>query len=216
MPRPRTISAAALRSISMDPTETRPRVFRISVTRTSSSSRYLRELVAGQIEVHPALVGQRLLPALALVHGVDRVDQRLLLRIVDAGGRHHRAPVGELDIDALLLEGRDVEAFDPRRRGDRQRAQLAGLDLAQPFADAADAGGHVAAHDRRQRFAAAGERHVVELGRIGARGLRDQAGQDVVGAAGRAAAPGDRADVGLQLLDQLAESSGCRTRPEPR
>ena len=74
----------------------------------------------------------------------------------------------------------------------RERAEIAGLDLAGELLIAAHAGGDVAAEDRGQRLAAAGERHVVDAARLDADLLGDQADQHVVGAAGRAAAPRHR------------------------
>ena len=95
-------------------------------------------------------------------------------------------------------------------------AQLARLDLARELAVAGDADRHLAAEDRRQRLAAAGEGDVVDLGRIDADRLGDQPGGDVVGAAGRAAGPGDRARVGLQRRDEVVHASGSRSRPARR
>ena len=89
--------------------------------------------------------------------------------------------------------------------GDGEQPQRARLDLAGELAEAGDADRHLVAEDRGQRLAAAGEGDVVDLGRIDARRLGDQADGDVVDAAGRAAGPGDRARIGLQLRDEVVD-----------
>src|SRR6185503_15838376 len=95
------------------------------------------------------------------------------------------------------------DALELLRAGLRERAHLARLDLLGELAQSRYAGGDVPAEDRGDRFAAALERHVVDLRRVDADVLRDQADQDVVGAAGRAAAPGHFARVLLERLDQV-------------
>ena len=87
-----------------------------------------------------------------------------------------------VDVDALLLEGRDVDARQPLRRGDADRPQLAGLDLLRHLVETAGRDGEVAAHDLRQHLAAGAGDDVVHLGDVPARRLDDQRAQDVVGA----------------------------------
>ena len=77
---------------------------------------------------------------------------------VTPGGREHAAPVEEFDIDALLLQRRRVDALLALVGRDGERAQLARLDLLGELAVAGDARRHLAAEQRRQRRAAAGER----------------------------------------------------------
>ena len=111
----------------------------------------------------------------------------------EAGSRGDHAPVLDDDVDAAFLEGRRIDAFDPSRRWRcRERAAAPALICDCELAVARDADRHLAAEDGGQRLAAAGEGDVVDLGRIDADRLGDQAGRDVVGAAGRAAGPGDR------------------------
>ena len=47
----------------------------------------------------------------------------------DPGRRDHRSPVFELDVHALLAQGRGVEARQPFGAGDREHADGAGLNL---------------------------------------------------------------------------------------
>ena len=60
----------------------------------------------------------------------------------------------------------------------------------------------MAAQDLGHQLAAAGGGDVIDLGWIDPDLLGDQAGQDLVAAAGRAAAPGHRARIGLELADR--------------
>ena len=83
------------------------------------------------------------------------------------GRAEHAAPVAELDVDALLLQGGN--AVQLLRARLRERAHLAGLDLLGELAEARDPGGDVAAEDRGDRLAAALERHVVDLRRVARR-----------------------------------------------
>ena len=129
----------------------------------------LGERVAREIGVVPALRLQDFLPFLGLHHLVHGLGQSLLLVGGDAGRGHDRAPVGDLEVDALILQGRAVDVRQLGGRGDADQAQLAGLDLAFELAVAGNADRDLAAEDGRERFAAARERDVVDLGRVGAR-----------------------------------------------
>src|SRR6185295_17352433 len=102
-----------------------------------------------------------------------------------------------------LLERWDIDAGYTFVGGDRECAQLARLDLRGEFAESADARGDVAAHDGRLGLTAAGVSDVVDLCRLDARGLRDHAGEDVIGAAGGTSAPCDAAGIRLELGDQF-------------
>ena len=71
-----------------------------------------------------------------------RLDQRLEARPVGAvepGRRHHRAPVLELDVDALLAQRRHVHAGQPLGARDGERAHRARLDLRRELREAVDA-----------------------------------------------------------------------------
>ena len=187
-------------------------VFRTSATRVCSCFRYARELVAGQIGVVPALLLQHFGPGRRFHHGFDRLDERVALRRRDAGGAHHGAPVGDVEVDALLLQRRGVDALDALRRGHREDAQLAGLDLAFELAVARDAGRDLAAHDRGDRLAAAGERDVVDLGRIAADRLGEEPDRDVIDAARGAAGPGDLPGLRLEPVGEVLRGLERRVR----
>ena len=77
--------------------------------------------------------------------------------------------------------GEGAEIASARNRPD--------VDVRREFAVAADRGRHLPAEHRGERFAASGERDVVHPRRIDANGRRDQAGEDVVGPAGRTTGP---------------------------
>src|SRR5690606_39189730 len=130
---------------------------------------------------------------------VDRGD--LLVRKAGRGGDH--APVLDHDVEAAFLDGRRVDALDALTAGNGDQAQRAGLYLGLELAVAGNARRHLVAEDRGKRLAAAGIGDIVDLGRVDARRLGDEAGRDVVRAAGRAARPGDRAGIGLQRLDEV-------------
>src|SRR5690606_29804326 len=119
--------------------------------------------------------------------GLDRLDQGIALRGAEVGPAEAATPVAEHDVDAVLLHGRD--AVDRLRARNAQRAHAPALDLLGEFAQPRHTGGDVPADDRGNRFAAALERHVVDLGGVGADGLRGQTDEDVIGAAGGSAAP---------------------------
>ena len=100
------------------------------------------ELVAGLEGVDPAVVLQRLLPLRAVVHLVEVGDQLVAPLVGDAGRREHAAPVGEDQVDVRLLERRHVLdrlAGEPLLAGDREHAQLAGVDLALELAEPGEA-----------------------------------------------------------------------------
>ena len=144
--------------------------FRIAEVASMSAGELGLEGVAGEIAVDPAAVGQRLLPGLGGRHLLDVGGDRRLLLVGEAGRRGDHAPVLQRHVDAGLLAASG--ASTPASRSSPETAssaQLAGLDLAGELAVAGDADGHLAAEDRRQRLAAAGEGDVVDLGRIDAR-----------------------------------------------
>ena len=65
-------------------------------------------------------------------------------------------------------------------------------------------------------FAAARERDVVDAPRRHADGIGDEAGQDLIAAAGRSAAPRDRLGPFLERADEIVAAIGTVTRREPR
>ena len=115
----------------------------------------LAEIIAREIKIRPVLVGEHFFPGIALDGRIDRFKQGLFLCIIEARRGHDGAPVGKVNIDALFFQGRNVDAWLAFRRGNRQGPEFARLDLARPFAVAADARHHMAAHDRGKSFAAA-------------------------------------------------------------
>ncbi len=72
---------------------------------------------------------------------------------------------------------------------------------------AADRRGQLAAKDRGERRAAAGERDVVDARRRQADLFGEQPHQQIVGAAGRSAAPRHAAGILLERVDQIVERS---------
>ena len=191
---------------------TRPTDLSTSVTRTISFLQEIREGVTAEIGVRPTLLLEGFLPGVRLDHLLDRLAERLLLLGSDAGRRDHRAPVGEHEIDPLLLEGRDIHAGQPVFRGDADGAQLAGLDLPFIFAEARNARSDLGAEDGRQRFAAAGERDVVDLLCVRADRAGEQCRHHVVDAAGRAAGESDFCDVGFHRRGQILRGLDRRAR----
>ena len=83
--------------------------------------------------------------------------------------------------------------------------EFAGFDLGRPLAKSGDTGGGLAAHHRGEGLAAAGEWHVVDEGGVDAKFLGHQRDQQVIGAAGRAAAPTDRGWVGREVGEQVVQ-----------
>src|SRR6187551_1414278 len=85
------------------------------------------ERIAGHHVGQPVELLERFLPLRVRDAGLDGRDQRLALVGRDAGRAPHAAPVDELDVDALLLERRDVHARDAGARRHRDRAHALGL-----------------------------------------------------------------------------------------
>src|SRR4029079_5187788 len=141
----------------------------------------LAELVPAEENRRPAELVERCFPGRGLGCALHELDERIALLRRDSRRAEYAAPVPQLDVDALLLQRRNVVGLRGRRLG--KRAPLPGLALFRKFADARDPRRHVPAEDRDTGFAAALERHVVDLGRIDADRPRNQADQDVVGAA---------------------------------
>src|SRR5262245_20225939 len=86
-------------------------------------------LLAEQRDLAPVARLARLRPLRRRVHLLHQRDHRLALRVVDARRSEHAAPVGELDVDALLLQGRSRDALQALGGGNRKHAQLARLHL---------------------------------------------------------------------------------------
>ena len=172
--------------------------------------------VARQVAVVPAAGRELLLPGLRGGELLDVGDDRRLLLVAEPGAA---ATMRQFSSATSTPASFSVGASTPSSAlfaRDREQPQLPGLDLALELAEARDADRDLAAEDRRQRLAAAGEGDVVDLGRVDADRLGDQPGGDVVGAAGRAAAPGDRARVGLQRRDEVVHGLDVARRPARR
>ena len=91
---------------------------------------------------------------------------------------------------ALLRVAAEVfDVFVTMDRNLPHQQNLAALDLVEPLADAGDSGRNLPAKDGGKGLATTGERDVVHLRGIDADRLRDQADEDVVGAASGAASP---------------------------
>ena len=86
-----------------------------------------------------------------------------------------RAPVLDLDVDALLAQRRRVEAGKAIGARDGEHANRARLDKRREPGEAVEAHRYLPAEDRRPQFAAAGERDVVDAAGIHADRIRDQA-----------------------------------------
>ena len=123
--------------------------------------------------------------------------QTCLSSLGEAGGRHDATPVGELEVDALLLEGGHVlERLDPLGARHGEHADVAGLDLVEELTEAGGAEGDLVAEQRRQQLAAAVVRHVAHGLGVDADGLGELHRQQVVGAARRGAAADRRGSWG--------------------
>ena len=185
----------------------RPRVCRSWATLVSCVLEERAELVAGGEGVDPAALLQLGLPRRGLVHLGEGVDPDLLVLLGEAGGRHDATPVGELEVDALLLEGRHVlERLDPLGARHGEDADVAGLDLVEELTEARGAEGDLVAEQRRQQLAATVVRHVAHGLGVDADGLGELHRQQVVGAARRgAAADREALRVLLPGLDQLVD-----------
>src|SRR4051812_12656368 len=157
--------------------------------RALDSRRLLRqegcELVSGKEGVGPAVLGQHVLPLLATVHRGEGGDQCGLVGVGDLGWGDHAAPVGELEIDAGLLQRGRIDRSHPLSPADGQHAHLAGLDLVEELAEAGGAERDLAAQQGRQQVAAAVVGDEVDLAGIDADGLSQLHGQQVVRSARR-------------------------------
>src|SRR5882724_7564961 len=78
-------------------------------------------------------------------HLLDQRNHRLPRSRIDAGRRKHTAPVEQLDIDALFLQRRRVDALLALVGRNRDQPELAGLDLLGEFAVARNARRHLIA-----------------------------------------------------------------------
>ena len=178
---------------------TRPIVVSTSFTRAWSAFRNAAIGVGVQVGVVPAARLQDLGPLVRLDRLVDRVARApsSAPRVMPGPATMPRQLTSSTSSPCSFSVGTSTPAMRlPVEIA--ERAQLAGLDLALELVVAGDAGRDAATQHLGERLAAARERHVVQLGRIAAGGLGDQAGQDVVGAARGAAGPDDLRGVGLQ------------------
>ena len=88
------------------------------------SSDQLAEIIARKIEVCPVLFCQDLFPGIALDRRINCIEQRLFLGVIKARRGNDGAPVGKLHINALFLQGRNVDAGLAFRRRNRKGAQV--------------------------------------------------------------------------------------------
>ena len=139
------------------------------------------ELGLGQVGVSPPVLGEDVLPLLTLVHLAHRVAQSLLVGVSDAGRCDDAAPVGELQVDAGLLECRGVDGIDPLGSTDRQDSNLAGFHLVEELAEAGGTESDLAAEHGREQIATAVVGHEVHVLGVDPDGLRELHGEQVVG-----------------------------------
>src|SRR5882672_6505298 len=165
-------------------------------------------LITGQEYGIPTELRHRLLPRRRFGRAFYGTDQRVALRTRDCGCTKYTTPVAKYNVDALLLQRAD--AFNLRRRRDAERAHAAALDVFGELAHTCNAGSHVPADDVCDLVAAALGSNVVDLHRIDADRLRNQARQNVIAAAGRTAIPGDFARLRLEHLHQVADKQRVR------
>ena len=71
------------------------------------SSDQLAEIIAREIEVCPVLFCENLFPGIALDRCIHSFEQGVFLGIIEARRGHNGAPVGEININALFLQGRE-------------------------------------------------------------------------------------------------------------
>ena len=145
---------------------TSPTDFSTSLTRACSSLQELRERVARQVGVVPALLLEDCPSRRSTSPSSRRARSSAFFcaALMPGGATTERQLVSTRSMPCSLKVGTSTPG---RRCGERHAdgAQLAGLDLAFVFAVAGNAGGDLAAEDRGERLAAAGERHVVDLRR---------------------------------------------------
>ena len=153
---------------------TRPMEVRTSSTRACSSLQELGELVAGQIGVVPALLLQDSFQAVDFtILSIVSVSAFAASAVMPGGATTERQLAISRSTPCSFSVAR--RCLGAGRRGHADQAQLAGLDLAFELAVAGNAGRDLAAEDRGERFAAAGERDVVDLGRVGPAALANSA-----------------------------------------
>ncbi|BFO19376.1 hypothetical protein SHKM778_57640 [Streptomyces sp. KM77-8] len=135
-----------------------------------------------------------------------QVDEFGAFGVGEAGRGDDAAPVGETHVVARLLERGRVESRDALRAGDREQAQLAGLDLVEVLTDSGDTEGDLAAEDGGEQFATAVEGDVVDVLRRDPGGPRHQHRREMVRPAGRGtAADRELAGVPLPGADQIVD-----------
>src|SRR5215813_15477374 len=86
-------------------------------------------LVTKQRDLGPLVVLAGVRPLRRGCHLLDQREHGLPLRCIDIGRRKHPAPVEQLDVDALLLERRRIDALLALVGGNGDQPKLAGLDL---------------------------------------------------------------------------------------
>src|SRR5262249_40539617 len=105
-------------------------------------------LITGQRDHGPVAGLAGLRPLRRGGHLLNQREHGLALVGVHAGRRKDAAPVEQLDVDALLLERRRIDALLALVGGDRDQAELASLDLLGELTVAGDAGGDLIAEQR--------------------------------------------------------------------
>ena len=90
--------------------------------------------------------------------------------------------------------------------------RLPGLELARDLVEAAGRDRDLAADDERQHLAAGADRDVVHLLDVAAAGLDHEAAEEVVGRAGREAAPAHRTRVLRELGEEVLDGLDRRVR----
>src|SRR3546814_20739886 len=66
-----------------------------------------RELVTGEVGVHPVAFFEQALPGRALGQSIDGGEKLLALRVIQSRRGHHGAPVHQVDVHAAFDQGRD-------------------------------------------------------------------------------------------------------------
>ena len=176
-----------------------------------------RERVARQVAIDPAVALERLAPRRRLHHGLDR-------RLETLPSRPDRVPAApsrerQFSNSTSTPCSRSVGTSRPGRRSALEMASartvpasICGANSARPLIPDR----HLAAEDGRQRLAAAGEGDVVDARRRDADGVGDEAGENLVAAAGRSAAPRDRLGPLLERASADPAASGTATPPARR
>ena len=136
---------------------------RIACTRASSASTNRANASPAEVAIEPAVARQRFAPLRRLHHRSHRrIRDALRSSPVMPGGATSERQFSNSTSTPCSRSVGHVESGQALGARDRERAHRAGLDLRRELGQAVDADRHLPAEDRRQRFAAAGERDVVD------------------------------------------------------